>query len=434
MARTAATGRTAASNRVAVQDVKSSLSFNGSTTSLVGNIPQLPLSVTSLSFGFYMKLPNKQIQAYPHPIRFGTNDELCFYINSAYNLQFKCTGFSPEIDQNITKLYDYINNWHSYVFVYSNQTIKIYIDNVLKYTRGSVNAINLSNKNISSNSSTVLANMSNLFTSDRAIDDNEIALFHKNMTVPSGAALHYKLDEGAGSTAYDSSGNGNNGTITAGTFTSDVPTKKRKTVNENLVYNGDFEYAPPTNVGGSPASHQWLDGTLNGSATNTNFGWGYFNWAGQHQAYFDNTEKHSGGYSIKISTLAANSTVGINPAPTGLSSKYLIPCLPSTSYTATVWIKTNYVSGDAASGAYFKISQENGVRGSAGTGAETVRIKTTTDWTQYTVPITTSATARNLNPEVRIIGNDGTATLIMDAWFDDIVLTPTTPTTRGIAG
>ena len=53
-------------------------------------------------------------------------------------------------------------------------------------------------------------------------------------------------------------------------------------------------------------------------------------------------------------------------------------------------------------------------------------VKTTTDWTLYTVTFTTAANTVYLAFDHRVYGHQGAATLIMDAWFDDIYLAPTT--------
>ena len=256
-------------------------------------------------------------------------------------------------------------------------------------------------------------------------------LYNKG-TVPTGATAVYPLSEGAGTVAYDTSGNGNNGTITSGTWTRDTPTKTRKLVNNNLVYNGDFEIAPvvnvPTTTGG-----RWIDGTAGGSTTNNVFGWMYYNWTGTYGANFDTSVKRTGNASIKISTLATGSTIGVGVNADTASSWAInnIPVLPSTSYTVSVWMKTRANSGTATTGARCIIQEFNGTGITSVTTTNVVTgVITTTDWTQYTSTFTTNSATRYINPKFNINGNDGAATLIMDAWFDDIQLYPTTPVTR----
>ena len=92
-------------------------------------------------------------------------------------------------------------------------------------------------------------------------------------------------------------------------------------------------------------------------------------------------------------------------------------------------MKTNYVSGDSNHGANIAWLVSSGAGASDAT-TNTTLIKTTTGWTQYTGTFTTTATARFLTPRLTLYGHTGTATLIMDAWFANITLTPTTNTIR----
>ncbi len=250
--------------------------------------------------------------------------------------------------------------------------------------------------------------------------------------IPPNPTVYLPLNEGAGSIAYDISGNGNNGTITAGTYSSDVPFKTRKLVNDNLVYNGDFEIAPVVNSSSNAVSHQWLDGTVNGSGTNALFGWAYFNWTGSHTAYFDNAISKSGGYSLHIATTAVASTlgIGINNGTAALHRQNNIPCFPNTKYTVTFWMKTTVNSGAATTGAYMRVCSTLGDGTTIVDNLVSTNVNTTTSWTQYTVNLTTAISARYIWLDCQLTANDGAGTLIMDAWFDDIVLVPTITPTR----
>ena len=255
---------------------------------------------------------------------------------------------------------------------------------------------------------------------------------YNNGTAPAGATAVYPLNEGAGTIAYDTSGNGNNGTITSGTWTRDAPSKTRKGVNGNLVFNGDFEIAPVVNVA-TTSGGVYVDGTAGGdsSGRQTIFGWFVWNYTTSWEAKFDTSVSHSGNASMKISTTATGSTVGLRASIHASSSfkQNNIPVLPNTSYTYSGWVKTNLVSGSATTGARLQFVTSTGTADVTTTTAVTGLVATQ-DWTQYTGTFTTAATARFITPVMQIVGNDGTGTLIMDAWFDDITLTPTTPTTR----
>jgi len=211
--------------------------------------------------------------------------------------------------------------------------------------------------------------------------------------------------------------------------------KARKEVNPNLVKNGDFEYAPPF-VAVQTAS-MWIDGTATGGNTDekpTPIGW-YGSIVNGATCQFDTSTSHSGTKSMKLSTPTTGDYAEIKYRSTyyaGINPENKIICQPNTSYTCTYWMKTEYTSGDSNNGAKVTIIEGDGL-GTTGTNTSGTEIKTTTDWTQYTVTFTTASTANSLNLECRIYGHTGDADLIMDAWFDDIVLKPTTPVTRTAA-
>lgn len=279
-----------------------------------------------------------------------------------------------------------------------------------------------------------IGNLSGVRVFNRELTAQEILSLY-NGTVPSGVIAEYKLNEGAGSIAYDTSGNGNNGTITSGTWTRDTPTKTRKAVGGNMVFNGDFEIAPVVNVA-TTTGGKWIDGTAGGSDIMI-FGWAYYNWTTSYAVKFDTSTSHSGSASLKLSTTNTASTVGvqINAQTASTHRANNIPMLPSTSYTFSCWVKTNVVSGAATTGArvQFMTRTGDGITNVTTTTLAT-NLLTTQDWTQYTATFTTGATVRFGTPSFQIVGNDGAGTLIMDAWFDDITLTKTTPETRTAAG
>lgn len=260
----------------------------------------------------------------------------------------------------------------------------------------------------------------------------QVLALYKSGTIPTGATAVYPLSEGAGSIAYDTSGNGNNGTITSGTWSRDTPSKTRKPVNGNMVYNGDFEIAPVVNAA-QLTSYRWLDGTVSPTSVvpvNKLFGIYFWDEAGQGSIMIDTSEKFRGKNSLKVSTLATGSY-----ASAGLgdfNADDYISVLPSTSYTYSFWMKTNLVSGTADNGARIVFELKNGAR-STTTSVASTTVKTTTDWTYYTGTINTASTTRFLTVLPVVDGDNGTATLIMDAWFADIQLYPTTPVTRSAA-
>lgn len=205
----------------------------------------------------------------------------------------------------------------------------------------------------------------------------------------------------------------------------------RKAIWPTLTHNGDFETVP-VGTTATTNTNVWIDGTANGSATDDRNSWAT-NRGGTASALFDNSVSHSGTYSLKLATLATGSFMQARQVLGTANHLKLrvngIVVLPSTSYTLTGWIKTTANSGAANSGARFAIVQYNSAATALTTGLSTA-VTTTTGWTQYTVTFTTQATCNFVDIQCRVTGNDGTATLIMDAWFDDLVFRPTAEVTR----
>lgn len=428
--------------RQTIQNANASLYFNGSSGYMTSTVVPDP---TGFNFSMWYKL-NKNV----------VNDRLIDYSDSGPSGGMNLTvvggnrlGFgiynggsiTSNLSVNLAK-----GTWVHVVGTYKVNEVNLYVNGVLIGTDTSTTMSAPTQTLTFGRRSAAASNyfggsMSNIVwhnTTTPWTAEQVLALYQSG-TVPTGATAVYPLSEGAGTVAYDTSGNGNNGTITSGTWTRDTPTKTRKLVNNNLVYNGDFEIAPPaaTNVA-TTAGDRWIDGTAGGSAPSAQsvFGWAYYNWTTSYAAQIDTTTSHGGSASLKLSTTATASTVGvqINTQSTASHLSNNIPMLPSTSYTLSCWVKTNVVSGTSTTGARVQFITRTG---DGTTGVTTTNVVTglltTQDWTQYTTTFTTGATARFGTPSLQIVGNDGAGTLIMDMWIDDIQLYPTTPVTRSTA-
>lgn len=263
--------------------------------------------------------------------------------------------------------------------------------------------------------------VSNLMYFNRSLTPQEMASIYDG-SIPSGLVAHYPLDDGAGTSVRDAKG-GVSGVITGGLiFSNDTPSQARKIVDGNLVVNGDLSYLPPT-ITPTTTSARWLDGTAGGSTTNRLFGW-YSDVFGTAAVGFDNTNSFSATHSIELSTLATGSYCGANAMTTGSASDvrvYAIPVIPGATYQLTGYMKTNVTSGDSAHGAAIACLGADGA-GNIITTNTTGYIKTTTPWTKYTTTFVAASNARFMFINLRLYGHTGAATLIMDAWFDDIEL------------
>lgn len=448
--------RSAASNRKSIQNFNCSLSVNGSNQNVnIAPVSGLPIYSTSgysvVGRFFLPRAPT----GFNDVTLYGEGNSSSASQLFSVGLYNNNIGTFPRLNikdnSGVTQLSGVLGNtkisigaWHDFVWTDKNGVTALYIDGVLdtanfNYTPSTYTFNVCAISNLSSNGIRIWslnANLCNFAAIPSGMSPLQALAFHQTGAIPVGAKGIWMLGEGTtNSTLYDSSGNGNNGTIVnSQLYTSNIPSKTRGLVGGNLVYNGNFEFAPPTNVAQTTAGNP-VDGTSGGSSSNYNFGWQFKSQiAGSGSIQFDNSISRSGAYSLKVSTTAINSsTQASNNGPNSQTKNIPIVALPSTSYTVIFWMRTVANSGSAATGAQLQILERSGAGNSIGGAHALPGVLTTTGWTQYTLSFTTASTCAFLEILPSLIGNDGTGTLIMDAWFDDIVLTPTTNTTRSLA-
>lgn len=199
----------------------------------------------------------------------------------------------------------------------------------------------------------------------------------------------------------------------------------RKTLNKNLIYNGDFEIAPPFTAATSTAN-AWIDGTAAGSTALKAYGWAIPSGGVSSSAnvQFDTSVSHSGSNSLKLSTADATGAMTVSSYKTAdIRSLFLVD--PNTSYTLTFWVKTNNV---ATNGAFIDFRTYTSAVATVTTTSST-KLSGTNDWTKVTLTVTTGATAYFGSIFLRnnVTGN------ISSVWFDDIVLAKTAAATRTVA-
>jgi len=249
-----------------------------------------------------------------------------------------------------------------------------------------------------------------------------------------GTLLDLRMTEGSGSTLADGSQYATNGTLgSLGTITtwnsSYAPTKARPLVSLDrslstvlrqdvgsvTIANASFIYTP-TFVDPQTATN-WIDGSATGSATDKRSGFAVFGLDNSVEAFFDEQESYDGSPSLYYATVGVNSRITLQTALT-TSGAGLAQCSqikPSTAYVGTFRLKTQYVSGDS-SGVIASFVERTG------TGTQAVvnsisAIKTTTDWTDYTVSFTSGSTSRLLTFRSVLTGNTGSADLLLECWL-----------------
>jgi hypothetical protein len=368
-----------------------------------------------------------------------SNEKFVFSMNSITNnvRSFKATSNNFNTTVESASYSVVLNRWvHAAVIRKANGNITFYVNGSVSGVAdnpGGTPTTAVTNTYIGDNPSgsrQYNGKMTDFVVIGRIATQAEITA-HMNGITPATPIRSFKFNTGTGATAYDSSSNGANATIASPVWSRDVPIMSRQPINKNLVFNNGFEYAPPFTAATNVIS-RYIDGTAAGSTTNDSFGWALAALTGSGSAMFDTSKKSSGSYSMKLSTTAVASEVNvygmISPAtPTGV--KLGTPVIPGISYTGSVYIESLAISGSAGSGAQMDFV-ERMADGTYVTSNIVSAGPTTQPMQKYTITFTPAAGTRYITPKLIVKGNNGANTLIMDAWFDDIVFAPTTPTSR----
>lgn len=138
--------------------------------------------------------------------------------------------------------------WTHLVVTDLNGTIKMYKDGVLKtagvsYTRSGVFTMNrtqLGARSISSPSAFLRGNIDDfrLWKGYILTQSDVYDIFYRGLNPSTAPTAWYKMDEGSGTTVADSTGNGNTATITAATFSNDVPILQRSAQSGRIAASG----------------------------------------------------------------------------------------------------------------------------------------------------------------------------------------------------
>ena len=416
MPRTKASNRTSSLNRVSIQNFPCSLYKSASGTAISG------LTTSNSVSGWF-----KYYLAASGAIFNNTNDSNNYggliidsnnFLRGGYHTSSGWNGASIPSGTTVSPCI-----WHFFTLTWNGTKALLYLDGALQTGTSSYNYGYFAGLNINQISAVNLVrndcSQVNLMFFNTVLSVNQHINLYRNGTIPPGLVGWYPMTEGSQTIVYDISGNGNN--ITGqGTYTSDVPSKARSSIGGNLVYNGNFSFIPPTNAA-TTTQNGFIDGTSGGSTTNSLFGYKLATGTGSCAALFGQTNATSGSNSLKVSTTATSSKT--------IVTSTAIPVLPSISYTATYYMQTVANSGAATTGAYLDMQEQN-ASGSTQADNNGTKVATTNGLTQYRMTFTTNSATTQIVPTMFVTGNDGTGTLIMDAYFSSVFLQKTVLPTR----
>jgi hypothetical protein len=429
--------RNAATNRFLVRNIPASLFFDGTGDFVtLGNLSVLNVtsaltisarvylsnvSATSTIFG---KSDGGITQGYR--LRVTAGGKVTFFVASG--------GAQKRVDSDVVLQ---TNTWYHIVATADTTDARVYVNASLQtgdiQPTGSALTTSTASARIGDDVGSTASfngNLSEVCFWNTALTQNQVTDLCFSGAIPStGLVGKWLLDEGAGSTALDTSSSANNGTITGAVYSANTPFKSRKrSINGNKVRNGDFEYAPPFTAVTS-SSPRWIDGTSGGSTTNDLFGWYYIVGVGNFDATFDTTTKFSGSASMRIEATNTTGRGRVMTAPfegsttPSLIKQYGFQLSPNTTYTISFKGKTNNVGGN--SNVLVRVASFD----SAGTLIGTLgnqNLTDNTDWTDYTTSFTT-ATTTAYGIIYFLWSAAGT---VGQAWADNIVLTPVYPEGR----
>ncbi len=234
-ARTPATSRTTATNRVAVRDMGTALSFDGS-----GDFVNLGAST------YLNVFTNVTVSMWAYPTTWGKG----LFVkgrggSSGYAVKTSATGYVTLTKCGIA---DYTSTYRLPKNVFTHITLTINADNSVSLCANGIFVY------LFSNTTAITASVNNGYIGtdidgggasvnpfngiidepriwNRALTATEISNLYFNNIVPQdGLVAEYLFDEASGTTAYDTSGNGNDGTISGATYTTDVPLTLRDSI------------------------------------------------------------------------------------------------------------------------------------------------------------------------------------------------------------
>jgi len=208
-------------------------------------------------------------------------------------------GYTGLLCTSTVKMADYVGKWVHLAGSYSggtNGTFKIFLNGRQIFSQTLAGTPSLTdgaftvNNYLNTGSYQMYANFAEVFWATSALSETEIFNLAYGIATPTLAG-YWKLDEGSGTTATDSSGNGNTGTITSGTWATNSPMKNRfliKNYPYSLNFNGSTQYGVTSGsvpmssatkltvaiwvkINAATAGPQIVMGTINNAASNN--GW-----------------------------------------------------------------------------------------------------------------------------------------------------------------
>jgi hypothetical protein len=188
--------------------------------------------------------------------------------------------------------------------------------------------------------------------------------------------------------------------------------QKRQMTEAQLVWNQALAFSRVSRPSDPPDSLVW-DGGFESNVANGGFAWHYPSFIGGVQITLDNTDKHSGNRSLRL-TFNGLSNVNFSDVCQHVAVQ------PSTSYRFSAWVQTRALSTDQ--GVRFGLQS---LSESVNSIVLTDDVKGTQPWTQVELPWTAAKDVNELRLCVtRLPSAKFDSKIRGSAWIDDVVLVP----------
>lgn len=240
MPRSIAGTRTVAGSRFVVKNFEKSLGFNGTSTRIdLAEAVGLPLfSNTNASISLWFKnrsLTQLDKKIFADGNAAGTNATLQISTGAANGRLVRLLARRNDntiiLNSTTSALVFRDDEWHNLVLTDANGSLIMYLDSAQIHTasyskttftpeNSTIGAIRVGASETASGFFNGLLDDIRLYS--KTLSPTEVSnLYYKGID-PGSQIAWYKLDEGSGTEAVDSSGNANTGTITGGTYSTDI--------------------------------------------------------------------------------------------------------------------------------------------------------------------------------------------------------------------
>jgi len=249
--------------RQLVRDFGTCLSFNGSTAKVA--TPTITPGINSArSVSFWVK-PNKPSANQMMAISYQTGSSATwnFYVRwkSTLNIEFGASSGTNSVTTSASALLS--GMWSHIVYTAgASDTQKLYVNGVLDANQSGALASNFTFRGAThswdianyAGAEWFLGQIDDFRMFERILTQTDVTNLYLNPDTSIGNNIvWYKFDEGSGTTATDSSGAGNAGTITAASYSTDVVMKPRTVATQRQIVR-DFGTCISLNNGGATSS------------------------------------------------------------------------------------------------------------------------------------------------------------------------------------